>query len=163
MLSRVLNDLYSKFRLYFYMQTAKNIENREAALTTSETFCMEVINSLGNPTVSEFASVSGISSPNAAAKVGSLIRKGYVEKVQSENDKRMFYLHPTEKFNNYYRISIDYLEKVQRRCEKRFSKEEMDNLGDLLRIIDDELTTEVDVNRLKAESGEKDTGEKDTD
>lgn len=33
------------------MQTAKIFENREAALTTSETFCMEVINSLGNPTV----------------------------------------------------------------------------------------------------------------
>lgn len=76
MFSQTLNDLYGKLRLYFYMQTAKNFESREATLTTVETFCMEVINELGQPTVSEFANVCGFSAPNAAAKISSLIRKG---------------------------------------------------------------------------------------
>lgn len=153
MFSETLNDLYSKLRLYFYLQTAKNFEKREATLTTVETFCMEVINYLGSPTVSEFAHVTGFSGPNAAAKIASLIRKGYVEKVQSENDKRSFHLHPTRKFYDYYQISLDYLKKVQERCEKRFTPQELEDLEDLLRIIDDELLPEVDERMKNARAG----------
>jgi DNA-binding MarR family transcriptional regulator len=154
MLSEVLNDLYGKLRLYFYMRTAKNFENREATLTTVETFCMEVINALGNPTVSEFADIMGFSGPNAASKISSLVRKGYVEKVQSESDRRTYHLHPTKKFYEYYKISLRYIEKVQKRCEKRFTPEELKNLEDLLKIIDDELMPEVDVTLLKKKSDE---------
>ena len=63
MFSQTLNDLYGKLRLYFYMQTAKNFESREATLTTVETFCMETILALGSPTVNEFASFMCISPP----------------------------------------------------------------------------------------------------
>lgn len=152
MLADELNELYGKLRLYFYMQATPNFASREASLTTSETFCMEVINTLGNPTISEFASVSGISGPNAASKVSSLIKKGYVEKVRSDKDHRTYHLHPTEKFYNYYRISTDYLNKVVARCEKRFTKEELKNLEEFIRIIDDELMPEVDIEKLKANS-----------
>jgi DNA-binding MarR family transcriptional regulator len=152
MLTDELNDLYGKLRLYFYMQMAPNFANREASLTTSETFCMEVINLLGNPTVSEFASVTGISGPNAASKLASLIRKGYVEKVRSDEDKRTYHLHPTEKFYRYYRISTDYLNKVVERCQKRFSKQELANLEEFIRIIDDELMPEVNIENLKKNS-----------
>lgn len=155
MFAETLNDLYGKLRLYFYMQTAKNFENREATLTTVETFCMEVIHELGTPTVSEFADVMGISAPNAAAKVASLIRKGYVEKVQSESDRRSYHLHPTKKFQDYYQINLNYIAKVQERCEKRFSKEELTNLEALLRIIDEELMPEVDIKKLLANADEK--------
>jgi len=159
MISEVLNDLYDKLRLYFYMQTAKNFETREATLTTVETFCMEIIHSLGNPTISEFAHVVGISGPNAAAKVSSLIKKGYVEKVRSETDRRTYHIHPTKKFYDYYQISLRYVEKVQKRCEKRFTPEELRNLEEILRIIDDELMPEVDVKRLKEISDEEDRRE----
>ena len=155
MLSETLNDLYGKLRLYFYMKTAKNFENREATLTTVETFCMEVINALGSPTVSEFADIMGFSGPNAASKVASLIKKGYVEKVQSESDRRSYHLHPTKKFYDYYQINLHYMNKVQQRCEKRFTPEELKNLEELLRIIDDELMPEVNVRRLKEMSDNK--------
>ena len=97
----------------------------------------------------------GFSAPNAAAKISSLIRKGYVEKIQSREDKRTYHLCPTKKFNDYYQISLHYLDKVQKRCEKRFSKEEMDQLDALLSIIDDELMPEVDVRRLKENADKK--------
>lgn len=44
------------------------------------------------PTVNEFASFVQISPPNAAYKVNSLIRKGYLKKVQSQEDKREYRL-----------------------------------------------------------------------
>ncbi len=36
----------------------------------------------------------GISTPNAAYKIGSLVKKGYVEKIQSTTDRREYFLRP---------------------------------------------------------------------
>ena len=38
---------------------------------------------MGEPTIAEFSRMMGISTPNAAYKIGSLVKKGYVEKIQS--------------------------------------------------------------------------------
>ena len=46
---------------------------------------METIQALGSPTINEFASFMRISPPNAAYKINSLIRKGYIQKIQSEH------------------------------------------------------------------------------
>lgn len=53
----------------------EKIQNRETSLTTVETYCIEIIAAMGNPTVSEFASFIQISSPNAAYKINSLVKK----------------------------------------------------------------------------------------
>lgn len=88
MLGSEINDFYNKFRLHFFMKVFSKFENREATLTTVESFSMEGIMALGEPTVSEFARMMGISAPNAAYKINSLIQKGYVEKIQSEKDRK---------------------------------------------------------------------------
>ena len=54
-------DIYTKFKLHFYREVFKNWDNREATLTTVESFCMEVIYALKRPTVNEFASFVRIS------------------------------------------------------------------------------------------------------
>ena len=85
---KLFEDVYLNFKLHFYQMVFKNFENGEATLTTVESFCMEVIYALGNPTVNQFATFIGISSPNAAYKINNLIKKGYLNKVQSDTDKR---------------------------------------------------------------------------
>ena len=74
-------------------------------LTTVETFCVEIINALGHPTVNEFSSFVNISPPNAAYKINSLIQKGYVTKEQSPDDKREYHLSVTQKYFDYCNIS----------------------------------------------------------
>ncbi len=83
MLETAFSEVYTKFKLHFYRKVFERWESREATLTTVETFCMEIIYALDRPTVNEFASFVQISPPNAAYKVNSLIRKGYLKKVQS--------------------------------------------------------------------------------
>ena len=56
-----------------------------------------------------------ISTPNAAYKIGSLMRKGYVEKIQSANDRREYHLGHTQKYFEYYNISYSYLHTVVER------------------------------------------------
>ena len=94
-LQEVLHNVYGKLRLHFYMQVYSRFENREATLTTVETFSMEAITTLDHPTVAQFAKAMNISTSNAAYRVSSLIKKGYLKKIQSKDDLRTFYLEPT--------------------------------------------------------------------
>lgn len=144
MLQEKFEDVYSKFRLHFYQNLFEKWQDREASLTTVETFCMEIIHYMGRPTVNEFAKMANISSPNAAYKVDRLVRKGYLTKVQSEEDKRKFYLEVTDKYKKYYKISYNYVSKVMDRVYKRFSEDELATMEKILEVISEELMPEIE-------------------
>ena len=56
MLEQKFEIVYTKFKLHFYQEIFERFQNREASLTTVETFAMETIQALGCPTINEFAS-----------------------------------------------------------------------------------------------------------
>ena len=143
MLKYAFFDVYTKFKLHFYKEIFQRFQDREASLTTVETFCMETIQALGNPTVNEFASFMCISAPNAAYKVNSLVKKGYLEKVQSADDRREYHLNVTQKYMDYYNISSSYMVEVMDRISRRFPPEVCQQLEKLLVIMNDELMPEI--------------------
>ena len=96
MLEKAFQDVYTKFKLHFYQNVFQRFATREATLTTVESFCMEGIMAMGEPTIAEFSRMMQISTPNAAYKIGSLVKKGYVEKIQSTTDRREYHLRPTQ-------------------------------------------------------------------
>ena len=134
MLEKAFNDVYTKFKLHFYQNVFQRFATREATLTTVESFCMEGIMAMGEPTIAEFSRMMQISTPNAAYKIGSLVRKGYVEKIQSTTDRREYHLRPTQKYIDYYNISYSYLSTVVQRVNKRFPKEDVKKLEQMLTI-----------------------------
>jgi DNA-binding MarR family transcriptional regulator len=142
-LQRSFFDVYAKFKLHFYRKIFSRFEAREASLTAVETFCVEVINALDSPTISDFARFVNISQANAAHKVQNLIKKGYVEKVREEKDRREYRLFLTERFNEYNRMHTDYVDEVIARMEKRFAPEELKTLRHILEVIDTELMPEI--------------------
>ena len=144
MLDRAFDRVYTKFKLHFYQEIFQRFQSREASLTTVETFCMEAIQALGSPTVNEFATFMRISPPNAAYKINSLIRKGYVQKIQSEHDKREYHLYVTQKYIDYYNVSYRYLSTVMDRIKQRFPAEDVAKLEEMLDIISNELMPELD-------------------
>ena len=145
MLHQAFNEVYTKFKLHFYQEIFRRFQDREASLTTVETFCMESIMALGRPTVNEFATFMCISPPNAAYKVNSLVKKGYIRKVQSEEDKREYHLEVTDKYMTTYGVTYDYIGKVMKRIRERFSPEQVEELEEILGVIDDELMPEVQI------------------
>ena len=145
MLEKSFDRIYTKFKLHFYRAVFTRFQTREASLTAVETFCMEIIRALDEPTINEFASFANISSPNAAYKVNSLIRKGYVEKVQSPSDRREYHLRPTQKFIDYYNLSSAYVQEVMNRVRERFTPEEVAQMDRVLRIVGQELMPEVNL------------------
>lgn len=145
MLKYAFFNVYTKFKLHFYQEIFRRFQDREASLTTVETFCMETILALGSPSVNEFASFMRISPPNAAYKVNSLIKKGYIRKVQSPEDRREYHLEVTQKYIDYYNISSSYMVEVMDRIARRFSPEDCAKLEEMLNIVSRELMPEVDI------------------
>ncbi|MCI8740291.1 MAG: MarR family transcriptional regulator [Oscillibacter sp.] len=143
MLQHAFFNVYTKFKVHFYQEIFQRFQTREANLTTVETFCVETIQALGSPTVNEFASFMRISPPNATYKVNSLVKKGYIRKVQSAEDRREYHLEVTPKYFDYYNISTSYLVEVMSRVTKRFTAEECARLEEMLNIVSRELMPEV--------------------
>lgn len=145
MLEQTLSEVYTKFKIHFYQEMFKKLNSRETSLTTVELFCVEIIYALKNPTVAEFANFINVSSPNAAYKVNSLIKKGYIEKIQSETDRREFHLRVTDKYLNYFNLSQKYVNTVVERSKDFFSKEQVEILDGILKDMSHELMQEVNI------------------
>lgn len=147
MLEKSLSDIYLKVKLNFYRNIFSRFEEREASLTAVETFCVEVIHALNKPTISQFSEFVMISQANAAYKIQSLIKKGYVKKIRSEEDKREYRLAVTKKFDRYYIISQRYLLEVSKRIGERFPKEKLEEFEKIMAVINDELMPEIDLSK----------------
>ena len=145
MLKDAFFQVYTKFKLHFYQEIFQRFQNREASLTAVETFAMETIKALGSPTVNEFASFMRISPPNAAYKVNSLVKKGYIRKVQSPDDRREYHLVVTQKYLDYYNISASYTTEVGAGANHRFTPEDCAKLEEMLTIVSRELMPEVSI------------------
>ena len=75
MLKDAFFNVYTKFKLHFYQEIFSRFQDREASLTTVETFCMEAIQALGSPTVNEFATFMRISLPTRHTRSTASSRK----------------------------------------------------------------------------------------
>ena len=137
MLEQTLSEVYTKFKIHFYQEMFKHLNTRETSLTTVEMFCVEVIYALKNPTVQTFANFINVSSPNAAYKVNSLIKKGYIEKIRSDTDKREYHLKVTDKYYNYYNLAQNYVNTVVERSKNHFTPEQIE----WLRMIKDHIVS----------------------
>lgn len=160
MLQDILHDIYNKLRLQFYSQSYTNEEKGEKILTSVESFSMEAISALKRPTVAQFAQAVHISAPNAAYRVASLIKKGFLKKVRSKKDLRTFYLEPTTKYKKYVSGNESYIEDLSDRIRERFSEEDYDRFVDMLGIINTELMPGAD---FIAQGGNTDGSAESTD
>jgi DNA-binding MarR family transcriptional regulator len=109
-----------------------------------EAFSLEVINMLSEPTVGQFADFLNISQSNATYKVNNLIKKGYLERQNSQTDRREYHLVLSEKFYNYERLMSSYEHTVVERIKQRFSYDELETFDRMLKVISNELMPECD-------------------
>jgi len=126
-------ELYLLLRANYYRRVAAEVGTRKGSLSATECFCLEIILLMDRPTLSAFASFLGISLPSANYRVNSLIEKGYLVKVASEQDKRESLLQVTAKYKDFYGGNNPEVHRLIRRIEKDFSPED---LAALIRMID---------------------------
>lgn len=144
MLDKSFVEIYDKFKLKFYRSVFELVREREGSLSAMEAFSLEVINMLSEPTVGQFADFLNISQSNATYKVNSLIKKGYLERQNSQIDRREYHLVLSEKYHNYASLMSSYEMQVIERIKQRFGKEDLENLDRMLQIISTELMPECE-------------------
>jgi DNA-binding MarR family transcriptional regulator len=66
-------------------------------LTLSQMHYLEILNALENPNVTELATEMQLTKPTVTVALDKLIQKGYISKVQSDEDRRSSHLHLTKK------------------------------------------------------------------
>ena len=159
MLHQAFNEVYTKFKLHFYQEIFRRFQDREASLTTVETFCMESIMALGRPTVNEFATFMCISPPNAAYKVNSLVKKGYVEKNRCGKDGRVVFVHLTREGRRIDRFHRYYHYKMVQEVSGSLTPKERDALYNgvlkLNRFFHESIDGKTDENHPKAFTGKE--------
>lgn len=145
MLRKNFTEVYNKFKLQFYRRVFELVRERDGSLSAMEAFALEVIEMLNKPTVGQFAEFLNISQSNATYKVNSLIKKGYIERLNSTTDRREYHLVLSEKYYNYISLMSSYQLDVIARIESRFSREDVEKFDEMLKVISEELMPECDV------------------
>ena len=137
-LKKKFEQIFIGTSMNFFHEVFDKKGKPDEALTTSEVFSMEVIYSLGRPTVNQFAKYLHLTSPNAAYKVNHLVQKGYLRKTQSQTDKRVYYLEPTEKYYSYYAINHSNVERIFDGLNEQLTDDEWKVFEKILNVISSE-------------------------
>lgn len=124
-LLEAVSDLYRNLRLSHYRNLFGQLREKAGSLSATEAFSAEVIYLLDRPTIGEFADFIGISQPNASYKVTSLVAKGYLERISSDDDRREAHLSVTTKFLDYYGRQLPDMKSAVSSALNSFSEAEV--------------------------------------
>jgi len=72
-------------------------EYEDLGLTARQIEYIDTIEKLGNPNLKEIAEALKLSKPSVTAIVDKLTNKGYIDKFQSDEDRRSFHVHLSAK------------------------------------------------------------------
>ena len=79
------------------LQSAMVKEAGFSDLSLRQIYILDIIQGLQNPTPTELASELKISKPSVSAAIDRLETAGYIRKVDSDEDRRSYHLHLTQK------------------------------------------------------------------
>ena len=85
---------------------------QEEGFTARQIIYIDTIDMLGNPNLGEIARVLKLSKPSVTAIVDKLASKGYIEKFQSDEDRRSFHVHISAKGKNLVKMHGETHNKI---------------------------------------------------
>ena len=134
MLYQEFETLYNQFRLRHYQSLFSRIHERSGRLSATESYSVDTIYLLGNPTIKQFAETLGISQPNATYKVNGLEAKGYVTRQIGE-DRRECRLAVDERFFRYYGAGYGFMQEALEKLAEGSSPEELKSFETMLKRL----------------------------
>ena len=107
-------------------------ESELAELSMKQLIYLDTIARLDHPTFSDLARRLGVSKPSVTAIVGKLLQKGYVEKIQSAEDRRAFYVLLTEKGKALSQLHENLHRRIAEHFTHALDEHELHQLARLL-------------------------------
>ena len=104
-------------------------------ITLSQATYLKEIGEMGNPALSELAVRMKHSKPSVTIAISKLEAKGYVQKIQSDDDRRLFHVHLTDKGNRFHDMSNRIKTLLISKVSAALTETELSQLVVLLRKI----------------------------
>ena len=101
------------------------------SLTAKQLYCIELIHSLENPTLSELTGKLQITKASTSVMLDRLEEHGFIQKVKSDNDRRSAHVHLTEKGDKAAHLHTD----VHKQFAMLLTKELTDSEKDILIVL----------------------------
>ncbi len=120
----------------------------QTKLTYNDLLYIDIIRAYpGKYTSTQIADMLCVSRPSVTKKIKDLMRKGYVTREQSPNDKRIYYLFVVEN------TCIDFYDealkqKLSDKLQAKYSENDIKNLCETLAIISDIFLEEIHAYRV---------------
>ncbi len=96
---------------------------------------IDTINRLGNPNLGEIAKALKLSKPSVTAIVDKLAAKGYIQKFQSDEDRRSFHVHLSAKGEKLVEMHNDTHNKIADLFKNNLDSKDLKTLVSLLNKI----------------------------
>lgn len=103
-----------------------------AEVTMRQMLYLETIARLSRPTFSDLAEDLHVTPPSVSAIIKKLIRLGYVQKQQSSQDGRVYYLSLTKQGRRFNSLHDEVHQILAQRIIQNLTGEEIDELAELL-------------------------------
>ena len=131
-----LNNLMERFTRLLAIMEDQVLTHRELSnLSIRQLNYLDLIRSIESPNVSDLVNHLGVSKPTVAIALKGLMDKGYVKKMQSADDKRIFNIELTKKGRKINGIHDQAHEKIVREIFNCLSELEVDQFQKLVSKI----------------------------
>ncbi|TAL38665.1 MAG: MarR family transcriptional regulator [Spirochaetes bacterium] len=107
-------------------------ELEASGLTARQLYYLETIREMKNPTYGELARRLALSKPSVTAAVEKLAGLGYVQRIQSDEDRRSFHLHVTDKAETLSGLHREGHERIAHLLSKNLDAKD---LAQMVRIL----------------------------
>jgi DNA-binding MarR family transcriptional regulator len=108
---------------------------QKEGFTARQIVYIETINTLDNPNLGEIAKALKLSKPSVTAIVDKLASKGYIEKFQSDEDRRSFHVHLSAKGNMLVRMHEKTHSKIVEILQNNLDSKDLEKLVTILNKV----------------------------
>ncbi|MFP4697851.1 MAG: MarR family winged helix-turn-helix transcriptional regulator [Eubacteriales bacterium] len=138
-------QLYLK-NLYDYLENEGKKKKEQllkkeeiSKLTINHFYYLEVIKDLEKPTFTDLANQLNVTRPSVSTMVKVLIEQGYINKDQSSEDGRVYFLNLTEKGKNLLKVEEEVIEEFIILIQEALTEEELEQMAVFLKKINNHL------------------------
>lgn len=132
-LARELNGFY--YRMALGELRAMNKGEYFSGLSYHSSLYINIIAQMENCTVSKLADALQVTRSAVTLKVKELVRQGAVEKVQSERDRRVYYLRLSPQTVRITRMYDDVSNQIAHTLQQHYTAEQLALFSEILHAI----------------------------
>ncbi|MBI9015434.1 MAG: MarR family transcriptional regulator [Clostridiales bacterium] len=115
---------------------------KDLELTAPQGMLMFTVHSKGSMKISEISKIMGLSNSTVSGIVDRLEAQGYVNRIRSEEDRRVVNVHVTDEMSKKLMSHEDMYENLMQDALKNATKDEMNQIELGLQILSDLLRRE---------------------